>query len=58
MSRVRKPVISPILSQFGHTPDTSFSGAAAQTHRTALPQDGLQAAAAVKARFNARGICF
>ncbi|HEY6740879.1 MAG TPA: M36 family metallopeptidase [Lapillicoccus sp.] len=47
-----------IDSQFGYAADTSFSAAAQQTYATALARDGVAAAAAVKARFAARGITF
>ncbi|NNG38002.1 bacillolysin [Flexivirga sp. ID2601S] len=43
-------------SQFDYAPDTSFAAAAKATYDKALARDGAAAAAAVKARFNARGI--
>ncbi len=45
-------------AQFRFAPDTSFSAAAKATYATALARDGAAAAAAVKARFAARGITF
>jgi len=47
-----------IASQFGYAADTSFQDAAETTYETALDRDGAAAAAAVKARFEARGITF
>lgn len=47
-----------IDSQFRFAADTSFSAAAKATYQTALQRDGAAAAAAVKARFAARGITF
>ncbi|MGO4255205.1 M36 family metallopeptidase [Marmoricola sp. RAF53] len=47
-----------VASQFRYAPDTSFSAAAKATYQTALERDGAKAAAAVKARFAARGITF
>ena len=47
-----------IDSQFRYAPDTSFSAAAKATYETAFDRDGEDAAAAVKAAFEARGITF
>ena len=47
-----------IDAQFGFAPDTSFSAAAKKTYDKALTRDGAAAAAAVKQRFNDRGITF
>jgi zinc metalloprotease ZmpB len=47
-----------IDAQFGFAPDTSFSAAAKKTYDKALTRDGAAAAAAVKKRFEDRGIKF
>ena len=47
-----------IDSQFRYAADTSFSAAAKATYETAFDRDGEDAAAAVKAAFDARGITF
>ncbi len=45
-------------SQFDYAPDTSFSAVVKATWAKALADQGLAAAALVKARFAARGITF
>lgn len=47
-----------IASQFDYAADTSFQDAAEATYELALARDGVAAASAVRARFEARGITF